>query len=313
MRMRITILGGAGGMGGWFASFFKDNGCNVRIVDISDNTEAIANELGLEFSNVDLLTVEVGTLKRTFADADIVLISVPMDVTERVIERVGPELDTGSLLMDVTSVKKAPVAMMERCTHEGVEVLGTHPLFGPYTKSLRGMPVIFVPVRKGPLYEQIYKVFEQNGAKIEFLTADAHDEIMAVIQGLPHFILLSFGVTLKNLDFDIEVARKFMVPMYSALMDFVGRLLHQDPRLYTQIQTNFEMHTIHAAFLATANRLSELVSEGNVDEIIGELQAAKRHFGDTDSAMRESDMIIKEKINRSSEKKADISSFEDMR
>lgn len=313
MRMRITILGGAGGMGGWFASFFKDNGCNVRIVDINDKTEATANELGVEFSNIDLLTVGAGRLKKTFADADIVLISVPIDVTEQVIERVGPELDTGSLLMDVTSVKKAPVAMMEKCTSEGVEVLGTHPLFGPYTKSLRGMPIIFVPVRKGPLYEQIYEIFEQNGAKIEFLTADAHDEIMAVIQGLSHFILFSFGITLKNLDFDIEVARKFMGPMYSILMNFIGRLLHQDPRLYTQIQTNFEMHTIHEAFLSTANKLSELVSVGNVDEIIEELQAAKKHFGDTDRAMRDSDRIIKEKINSSSENKADISSFDDVR
>jgi len=304
MRMWITILGGAGGMGAWFARFFKDNGCNVRIVDISDNTEAVADELGVEFLNIDILTAEAGTLKKAFVDADIVLISVHMDVTERVIERVGPELETGSLLMDVTTVKKEPVAMMEKCTSEGVEVLGTHPLFGPYTNSLRGMPIIFVPVRKGPLYEQVYNLFEENGARIEFLTADAHDEIMAVIQGLPHFILLAFGITLKNLDFDIEAARKFMIPMYSALIDFVGRLLHQDPRLYTQIQTNFEMHAIHEAFLATTNKLAELVRDGNADEIIVELQAAKRHFGDTERAMMESDRIIKEKIDRSSEKKA---------
>ncbi len=301
--MRITILGGAGGMGEWFARFFKENNCDVRIVDISDKTEAVAKQLDVQFSTINVLKAEVGALKEEFADTDIVLVSMPIDVTGRVIERVGPELHEMSLLMDVTSVKKAPVEMMEKCTSVGVEILGTHPLFGPSAKSLQGLPVIFVPIRKGPLYESVYGIFERNGAKIEFLTAAEHDEIMAVIQGLPHFILFSYGITLKNLDFDVERARRFMGPMYAVVMDFVGRLLHQDPDLYTQIQTNFEMSTIHDAFLAAATRLSELVSEGNVDAIMEELQMAKRHFGDTEGAMRNSDRIIEEKINLSLKRK----------
>ena len=301
--MRITILGGAGGMGEWFARFFKENNCDVRIADISDNTEAVAKELGVQFSTINVLKAEVGALKEEFADTDIVLVSVPIDVTGRVIERVGPELHEGSLLMDVSSVKKAPVEMMEKCTSVGVEILGTHPLFGPSAKSLHGLPVIFVPIRKGPLYEEIYDIFERNGAKIEFLTAAEHDEIMAVIQGLPHFILFSYGITLKNLDFDVERARRFMGPMYAVVMDFVGRLLHQDPYLYTQIQTNLEMRTVHEAFLAVATRLSELASEENVDAIMEEMQMAKRHFGDTEGAMRNSDRIIEEKINLSLKRK----------
>lgn len=301
--MRITILGGAGGMGEWFARFFKDNNCDVRIVDISDKTELVANELGVQFSTADILKVDAGVLKEAFANTDVVLVSVPIDITERVIERVGPALQEGSLLMDVTSVKRAPVAMMEKCTTEGVEVLGTHPLFGPSAKSLRGMPVIFVPIRKGLLYEEIYDIFERHGAKIELLTADEHDEIMAVIQGLPHFILFSYGITLKDLDFDVERARRFMGPMYEVVLDFVGRLLHQDPQLYAQIQTNFEMNAVHETFLAAATRLSKLVSEGNVDAIMEEMQMAKRHFGNTGGAMRDSDRIIEEKIKLSFKKK----------
>jgi len=196
--MRITILGGAGGMGEWFARFFKENTCDVRIVDVSDKTAAVAKELGVEFSTVDILKIESEALKEAFVDTDVVLVSVPIAITGHVIERVGPTLQEGSLLMDVTSVKKAPLEMMEKCTTAGVEILGTHPLFGPSTKSLHGMPVIFVPIRKGPLYEKMYGMFERNGAKIEFLTAEEHDEIMAVIQGLPHFILFSYGITLKR-------------------------------------------------------------------------------------------------------------------
>ncbi len=296
--MQVTIIGGAGGMGKWFAGFFKENGVEVRIVDKSDITETVAKELDVQFLNTDVLKLEEGTRIEKIVDTDVLLLSMPMDITGRVIERVGPKMHDGSLLMDITSVKKTPVEMMENFTNEEVEIIGTHPLFGPSTTSMQGQTIIFVPLRKGPLYERIYEMFESNGARIEILTAEEHDEIMSVIQGLTHFILLSFGITLKNLDFDVARSRKFMNPMFEIIMDFVGRLLHQDPHLSAMIQTNFEMRKVHESFLAVANRLYELVSAGNVDEFMDEMREAKKHFGNTERAMIDSERVIEGKINQ---------------
>jgi prephenate dehydrogenase len=300
--MNVTIIGGAGGMGKWFARFFKENGAEVQIVDKSDKTEAIAKGLGVQFLTTDVLTLVEGAIRGDIVDTDVLLVSVPIDKTVRVIERVGPEMHKGSLLMDITSVKKAPVAMMEQCTDSGVEILGTHPLFGPSTESMHGQIIIFVPLRKGHWYEEITDMFKRNGARIEFVTAEVHDEIMSVILGLKHFILLSFGITLKYLDFDVGKWRKLMNPESEIVMDFVGRHLHQDERLYAAIQTNFEMEKAHAAFLAAANRLYELVSAGNVDELEEEMKNAKKHFGDTERAMIDSERLIEEKINLSLKK-----------
>jgi prephenate dehydrogenase len=297
--MKVTIIGGAGGMGRWFAGFFKENGVEVWIVDKSEHTEEIATQIGVQFLNTDILKLIEGKVERKdeIVDTDVLLISVPIDITGRVIERLGPKMHKGSLLMDITSVKKMPIEMMDRFANEGVEILGTHPLFGPTAKSMQGQTIVFVPLRKGYLYERIYEMFERNGARIEVLTAEEHDEIMSVILGLTHFILLSFGITLKNLDFDVERSRKFMSPMYEIIVDFVGRLLHQDPHLYAMIQTNFEMGKIHESFLTVANRLYELVSAGKVDEFMEEMREAKKHFGDTERAMMDSDRVIEGKIN----------------
>jgi prephenate dehydrogenase len=297
--MKVTIIGGAGGMGRWFAGFFRENGVEVRIVDKSEHTEEIATQIGVQFLNTDILKLIEGEVERKdeIVDTDVLLISVPIDITGRVIERLGLKMHDDSLLMDITSVKKMPIEMMDRFTNKGVEILGTHPLFGPTTKSMQGQTIVFVPSRKGPLYERMYGMFERNGARIEVLTAEEHDEIMSVILGLTHFILLSFGITLKNLDFDVERSRKFMSPMYEIIMDFVGRLLHQDPHLYAMIQTNFEMGKIHESFLTVANRLYELVSAGKVDEFMEEMRMAKKHFGDTERAMMDSDRVIEGKIN----------------
>jgi prephenate dehydrogenase len=302
--MKVTIIGGAGGMGRWFAGFFKENGVEVRIVDKSEHTEEIATQIGVQFLNTDILKLIEGEVERKdeIVDTDVLLISVPIDITGRVIERLGLKMHDDSLLMDITSVKKMPIEMMDRFTNKGVEILGTHPLFGPTAKSMQGQTIVFVPSRKGPLYERMYGMFERNGARIEVLTAEEHDEIMSVILGLTHFILLSFGITLKNLDFDVERSRKFMSPMYEIIMDFVGRLLHQDPHLYAMIQTNFEMGKIQESFLTVANRLYELVSAGKVDEFMEEMREAKRHFGDTERAMVDSDRVIEEKINQTKSK-----------
>jgi prephenate dehydrogenase len=107
----------------------------VRIVDKSAEIGEIAKELDVRFLNTDVLNE--GMIKEEIVDTDVLLISVPIDITERVIERVGPEMCEGSLLMDITSVKRMPVETMERCTNVGVEILGTHPLFGPSTKSCK--------------------------------------------------------------------------------------------------------------------------------------------------------------------------------
>ena len=88
--MRITILGGAGEMGGWFARFFKENNCTVRIVDITEKTELVAKELGVQFSTADILKLSEGALKEEFADTDIVLVSVPIDITGRGDRACGP-------------------------------------------------------------------------------------------------------------------------------------------------------------------------------------------------------------------------------
>ena len=302
-RMRVTILGGAGGMGQWFAAFFRDNGAEVKIVDKSAKTEAIAAELGVQFLNTDISGLPDESQTERIVDTDVLLLAVPIDLTGAVIKRVGPKMRDGSLLMDITSVKKVPVELMRRVTNECVEVLGTHPLYGPSAKSMRGQTVIFVPVRKGTLYERVYEMFERNGAKIEILTAEEHDEVVAVIMGLTHFVLIAFGVTLKELKFDVEGSRKFMSPMYEIITDFVGRILHQDPRLYALMQTNFEMGAVHATFLACAKRLQELVAAGDLDAVMAEMRVAKQHFGDTERAMEDSDGVIEGKIKLSLGKK----------
>ena len=312
--MLVTIVGGAGAMGRWFARFFKHTGHEVRIVDRSERTPEIARSLGVDFIKEDVLALRsastsasasasVASAKNKISeitDTDVLLVSVPIEITCEVIETLGVEMKKGSLLMDLTSVKRKPVEKMRECTAEGVEILGTHPLFGPTARSMRNQTVIIVevPERKGRLCSHIEEIFKREGAKIEFMSAEEHDRTMAVIQGLTHFVLLSYGITLRRLKFNQEISRRYMSPMYEIFMDFVGRILHQDPQLYASIQMNFDMKEIHDAFISTASKLASLISRREREEFEREISEARRHFGNTEKALNDSDEIIEEKLRR---------------
>ncbi len=298
--MLVTIIGGAGAMGGWFAKFFKQNGADVRIVDRSAKTPEIASSLGVDFMHVDILSQHCPSdITEDITDTDVLIISVPIDITCNVIEAVGKRMKDGTLLMDLTSVKREPVRKMLECTKDDVEILSIHPMFGPTAKSIRNQTVIFIEIsgRWGKLCDKIENIFERKGARIVFMSADEHDRTMAVIQGLSHFVLLSYGITLQNLNFNVEHARE-MSPLYEIFTDFVGRILHQDPELYANIQMNLDMKEIHEKFIAAAKMLSSSVLNKDEEKFKNIFLNARKHFGNTEKALKESDEIIELKLNK---------------
>ena len=73
--MKILIIGGTGETGRWFARFYKEQGFDVVIWGINKKMD-VADELGVLFA--ENLDIEIKT-------SDIVMISVPINITEKII------------------------------------------------------------------------------------------------------------------------------------------------------------------------------------------------------------------------------------
>jgi prephenate dehydrogenase len=245
-KNRMLIVGGTGGTGSWFARYFKDHGFLVSVWGPSGRVD-VAERLGVRFAS-DLMA-EV-------SESDIVLLSVPIMETAKVVEELAPRMKPGSLLMDVTSLKSEPMRAMMRWAPEGVEVLGTHPMFGPTIPTIRGQTVILVPAqgRCDAWLTPMEEIFRKDGARVEVLGAEEHDQIMAVVQALTHFAYISIGSTLRALDFDVNRSRRFMSPVYEIMIDFVGRILAQSPELYASIQENPEAKRVREAYIEECKR-----------------------------------------------------------
>jgi prephenate dehydrogenase len=285
---RMLILGGTGETGSWFARYFKNKGFDVTVWGPSGKRD-VAEKLGVRYCQDMMKEVE---------ESDVVLLSVPIEKTVEVIRQVAPRMRSGSLLMDLTSLKSEPVKAMRTYAPKGVEVLGTHPMFGPTMPSPRGQTIIFTPVpRKGERWHPLMRaLFESDGARIELLSPEEHDEIMAVVQALTHFAFIGIGATLKALDFDVERSRKFMSPVYEIMIDFVGRILDQNPELYASIQKNPKAARVRQTFVGECMRLCEVADAGNQETFKSIMRDAANHFGKTHDALLRSDRLINGRI-----------------
>ncbi|MHC1576766.1 MAG: prephenate dehydrogenase [Methanosarcinaceae archaeon] len=287
--MKVLIIGGTGEMGQWFAPFFKEHGYEVTVWGHSHRVD-VAERLGVDFA---------ADLDSAVSDSDIVIISVPIDITTEMIRQVAPGMKTGSLLMDLTSLKKGPVEAMQRYAPADVEIIGTHPMFGPSIPSLHGQIVIMSPVegRCETWFDKIHSLLEDNGAHIEIIDPAEHDQFVSVVQGLTHFAYITIGSTLQKLDFDVKSSRRFMSPVYEIMLDFVGRILGQNPYLYALIQMeNPEVLKVHDTFLKECERIAYMVRNHETDGFCQNMKDAAIHFGDTHSALRRSDKLINSKI-----------------
>jgi chorismate mutase/prephenate dehydrogenase len=273
----VAIIGGKGAIGNRLAQMFEELGHAVLISDV--DTELTPEEAA--------------------ARADVTLVAVPIAVTEEVIRRVGPHVPASGLLMDVTSVKTAPLEAMLAATQ--ASVLGTHPMFGPGVHSLQGQRVVLCKGRGDAWADWVRTVFGARGLVITEATAEEHDRAMALVQVLNHFQTQVFGLTLARLGVPLDEGLKFTSPAYLMELYVAGRHFGQDPALYGPIEMMNPMTAqVTEAFRAAAEALRSVLlarDQRGFAAMFGEVRA---FFGDfMGEATEKSKFMIDRLVERS--------------
>jgi prephenate dehydrogenase len=249
-------------MGTLFARLFAANGCAVRSAGPSDDP-----------SYGGLVT-----------HCDVVMVTVPIAETVPVIRRIAPLLRPDQLLCDLTSVKHEPVAVM---LESRAWVIGLHPLFGPIADP-SGQKVVLCPARPGPCRPWLEAFLASHGIKSVEMTPQGHDEAMAFIQGLTHFLNIAFARTLQTRRADLETLLRVCSPVYQVLFAVLGRILSGDPQLYGQIQLlNRENAPVLREFLVNARALQSTVEQGDADGFYTAFREAAQYLGEFKTMARE--------------------------
>jgi prephenate dehydrogenase len=130
-----------------------------------------------------------GSLEEAAA-CSIVILAVPVSTLQATVEAIGPLLHPGTLVLDVGSVKVIPADIMRRCLPGHVDIVATHPLFGPQSarNGIEGLKIAICPIRGKRVWRIAAFARRVLGLQVILTTPEAHDQEAAMVQGLTHLI-----------------------------------------------------------------------------------------------------------------------------
>lgn len=216
-------------MGRWFANFLLKDGKEVIVTGRNQRKLVEAKRQ---------LGVEVATNVEAVNKADAILISVPINNFEEVVEQIHPYTHHGQVIVDITSIKVFPVETMHKYIKTGL-VLGAHPMFGPGARDITNKNFILTPTseEEGALAQKVGQYLETRGARVTLMTPHEHDEMMAIILGLPYFIAMVSADTLLSFD-KLRLTRAISGSTYKVLLMLAESVISEDPELYASLQMN---------------------------------------------------------------------------
>jgi chorismate mutase/prephenate dehydrogenase len=252
---KVVVIGGAGALGKVFVDMLQRSDYLVDVIDKDDWERA----------------------SDAFSGAGLVVVAVPIKVTENVIRQLT-SLPKDCVLADITSVKNMPLtAMME--AHVG-PVVGLHPMFGPDVSSLVKQVVVVCHGRYQERYQWFLEQIKTWGAVLNESEASVHDDAMAFIQVMRHFTTFVFGAHLAGENPNLEHLIKLSSPIYRLELNMVGRLFAQDPSLYAEIIFgNKESVGLLKRFSHQLDSALALLESGNKGEFIKQFLIIGHWFG----------------------------------
>jgi chorismate mutase/prephenate dehydrogenase len=266
----VAVIGGRGGMGKVMAGLFADLGHAVMIADV----------------DTELTPAEAA------ASADVVVVGVPIGVTEDVIRAIGPHVREDGVIVDVTSIKEAPVRAMLESTK--ASVVGTHPMFGPGVHTLQGQRVVVCPGRGDEWLAWVKQMLAARGLVVTEATPEEHDRAMAIVQVLNHYHTQVLGLSLARMGVPMSSSLEFTSPVYLLESYVTARHFAQSPDLYGPIEmTNPRTGEVTGAFRHAAAELAEVLQARDQERFRALFEEVRGFFGDfTEEALEQSRYLI---------------------
>ena len=235
MINNIGIIGGTGKMGTAFKNAFESIGLEVLISDESSTEKE----------------------KYILKNCDWIILSVPIDQTASVFNRIKNDISKNQIFSDFTSVKSILSDNINDCEFE---FISCHPLFGPLN-NFNGQNIVTIPVNISEKHIYIDKIFEKLELKVTQLKDfEEHDRYMSLIQGMTHFSHVCFTTAMKKMDLDLDKIMDICSPIYQSNISFSSRITGGDENLYTNIIMDNPINKeVIDMYLDTSKEISSLV------------------------------------------------------
>jgi cyclohexadieny/prephenate dehydrogenase len=178
------------------------------------------------------------------ADADLVILCVPVGAMEDAARAIADHLPPNAIVSDVGSSKKSVVEALCKAL-PGATIIPAHPVAGTeqsgpeagFATLFAGRWCILTPPQgaDADALAALSEFWTQLGARVEIMEADHHDLVLAVTSHIPHLIAYTIVGTASDLE---EVTRSEVIK-YSAggFRDFT-RIAASDPVMWRDVFLN---------------------------------------------------------------------------
>ncbi len=203
------------------------------------------------------------------AGCPIVVLATPVNRFEESIAAIGPHLRPGSLVLDVGSVKVIPAEMMRRGLPAHVDIVATHPLFGPQSarNGIAGLKIAVCPIRGRRGFRVAAFLRKVLGLDVIITTPEAHDREAAMVQGLTHLI----AKVLVQME---PLPSRMTTRSFDLIMQAVDMVRDDAPEVFAAIEkTNPYAGEVRRRFFDLASSLDDELGGGQDDEIVGSITA----------------------------------------
>ena len=269
--MNVFIIG-VGLIGGSLALDIRKEFDNAIIYGIDRNEDHLEEALSLGIIN------EKAT-NEDFAIADIVIVSIPVDVSLQVIPEVLNHISETCLVLDVGSTKEL---VCERISNHPKRrnFLASHPIAGAefsapqaaLTGLYRGKTNIICEVEKTAfkLQEKALEIFSKIGMRIRYMDPKSHDKHIAYVSHLSHISSFMLGKTV----IEKEKNERDIFDMAGSGFASTVRLAKSSPAMWTPIFEQNKSNVIETLneYIQNLQNFKTLLEENNFSEIYSEME-----------------------------------------
>lgn len=232
---KVGIIG-TGLMGGSLALALMSDPGVERVVcyDISLETRQEARDLSVGDEVVE-------SAAEAAIGSGLVVLATPVGEIRHAYAAISENLEKGTIVTDVGSVKLPVVTAIEEITPKGVNYVGGHPMTGSEQEGVasaradlyRDCYYILTPTEgtDADAFRRLHGLLTDIGSRVISMDPESHDRAMAIISHLPHLLSLVL----------MEVARKKQENMKSLFTVAAGgfrdmtRIAASNPDLWVDI------------------------------------------------------------------------------
>jgi prephenate dehydrogenase len=273
--MNVFVIG-IGLIGGSMVLDIKSEYPNAVIYGIDNNDYHLAEAITLG-------VIDQSASYEDLAEADIVIVSVPVDIALAVLPKIMDAIGENTLVFDVGSTK-IPICSLVASHQKRKNFIAAHPIAGTEFSGpsaaikglFNGKTNIICEVEKTnfKLQEFALQLFKSMGMRIRYMDPVSHDKHIAYVSHLSHISSFMLGKTV----IDKEKDEQDIFDMAGSGFESTVRLAKSSPAMWTPIFKQNKKQVVKGLeeYISNLSHFKELLEKEDYDAIYNEMQSVNR-------------------------------------